>query len=132
MAQNGKIKMLRVILIIVAIVGLIYGLGFAIVPGVWVNLSGGSPVDFGWLRWSGGVLIALGIGTIMVFRKPEKQGIFVIMIAMATLLSGLGMLYCLIMKEYSGSTMFIVIPTCLNLVLSGLLWWGRKRAKGIL
>jgi hypothetical protein len=132
MAQNDKIKMLKVILIIVAIIGLIYGLGFAIVPRVWLNLSGGSPVDFGWLRWPGGVLIALGIGTIMVFRKPEKQGIFVITIALATLLSGLGMLYCWIMKEYSGSTMFIAIPTGLNLVLSGLLWWGRKRAKGIL
>jgi hypothetical protein len=132
MAQNGKIKMLKVILIIVAIIALIYGLGFAIVPGVLLNLSGGSSVDFGWLRWPGGVLIALGIGTIMVFRKPEKQGIFVITIALATLFSGLGMLYCWIMKEYSGSTMFIVIPMGLNLVLSGLLWWGRKRARGIL
>ena len=132
MAQNGKIKMLRVILIIVAIVGLIYGLGFAIVPGVWVNLSGGSPVDFGWLRWSGGVLIALGIGIIMVFRKPEKQGIFVVTIALGTLFSGLGMLYSWIMKEHSRSTMFIIIHMGLNLVLSGLLWWGRKRAKGIL
>jgi hypothetical protein len=132
MAQNDKIKMLKVILIIVAIIALIYGLGFAIVPGIWVNLSGGTAVDFGWLRWPGGVLIALGIGTIMVFRKPEKQGIFVITIALGTLLSGLAMLYCWVMKEYSGSTMFIAIPTGLNLVLSGLLWWGRGRAKGIL
>jgi len=132
MAQNDKIKMLKVILIIVAIIALIYGLGFAIFPGVWLNLSGGSPVEFGWLRWPGGILIALGIGIIMVFRKPEKQGIFVVTIALSTLFSGLGMLYSWIMKEYNGSEMFIGIPTCLNLVLSGLLWWGRKRAKGIL
>jgi hypothetical protein len=99
---------------------------------VLLNLSGGSPVEFGWLRWPGGILIALGIGIIMVFRKPEKQGIFVVTIALGTLFSGLGMLYSWIMKEHSRSTMFIIIHMGLNLVLSGLLWWGRKRAKGIL
>ena len=134
MAQNDNAKMLKVILIIFAIVALIYGIGFLVVPGVWINLSGGNNVDFGWLRWPGGVLIALGIGAIMTFRKPEKQGIFVISIALGTLLAGLGMLYSWIMKEYSGSgtPMFLALPTCLNLVLSGLLWWSRQRAKGIL
>jgi len=103
-----------------------------IFPGTLVTLSVGNPVEFGWLRWSGGIIIALGIGALMVFRKPEKQGIFVFIMALSTLLSGLGMLCSWIMKEYTGSTMFIAVPTILLLVISGLLWWGRQNAKEIL
>jgi len=132
MAQSNNANLLRVVLMILAVVSIIYGLGFLIVPGMLVTLSGGNPVDFGWLRWSGGIIIALGIGAVLVFRKPEKQGIFVFMCALSTLLAGLGLLYCWIMKEYSGSTMFIAVPTVLLLVVSGLLWWGRQRARGIL
>jgi hypothetical protein len=132
MAQSNNVKLLRVVLVILAVVSIIYGLGFLIVPGMWVTLSGGNPVEFGWLRWPGGIIIALGIGALQVFRKPEKQGIFVFMSALSTLLAGLGILYSWIMKEYSGSTMFIAVPTILLLVISILLWWGRQRAKGIL
>ena len=132
MAKSKDIKLLKVVLLIYAIVALIDGIGFLIVPGNWVRLSDSAPVDFGWLRWPGGVIIALGIGSIMVFRKPEKQGIFVFTIALASLLAGLGMLCSLILRKYSGSTTFITLPIVLMLVLSGLLWWGRQRAKGIL
>ena len=132
MAQSDNVTLLRVVLMIFVVVSIIYGLGFLIVPGMLVTFSGGNPVDFGWLRWSGGVIIALGIGALLVFRKPEKQGIFVFTCALSTLLAGLGLLYCWIMKEYTGSTMFIAVPTVLLLVISGLLWWGRGRARGIL
>ena len=88
--------------------------------------------DYGWLRWPGGILIALAIGAIMVYRKPDKQGTFVFSIALGTLLAGLGMLYSLIRTEYSGTTIFITIPTVLILVLSGFIWWGRQRAKAVL
>jgi len=77
MAQNDNVKVLKVTLIIFAVILLVYGFGFLFVPGILVKLSGGNPVEFGWLRWSGGVIIALGIGCLMVSSKPEKQGIFV-------------------------------------------------------
>jgi len=102
------------------------------VPGILASLSGGNPVEFGWLRWSGGVINGLGIGCLMVSSKPEKQGIFVTSMALATLFGGLGTLYAWIMQEYSGATWFIALPTCLFLVLSALFWWGRGQAKGIL
>jgi hypothetical protein len=132
MAQNDDVKVLKVTLIIAAVISFVYGFGFLFVPGILVKLSGGNPVDFGWLRWSGGVIIALGIGCLMVSSKPEKQGIFVTSMALAALFAGLGDLYILIMQEYSGATWFTVLPTCLFLVLSCLLWWGRGQAKGIL
>jgi len=132
MAQNDNVKVLKFALIILAVIFLVYGFGFLFVPGILVKLEGGNPVEFGWLRWSGGVIIALGIGALMVSSKPEKQGIFVTSMALATLFAGLGMLYSWIMQEYSGATWFIALPTCLLLVLSCLLWWGRGQAKGIL
>jgi hypothetical protein len=132
MAQNGEVKVLKFSLLVAALVSLVYGLGYWFVPAKLVNLSGGNPIDLSWLRWSGGVLIALGIGTLMVFSKPEKQGIFVVSIALAYLLAGLGLLYSWIMHEYSGATWFIALPTCLTLVLSVLLFWSRSKAKGIL
>lgn len=129
MAKKNNVAMLKVVLVIYAVIALIYGIGFSFVPGMWVRLSGSGPIDSGWLRWPGGVIIAFGIGALMVCRKPENQGKFVFSIALATLLSGLGLLFSLIMREYSGTTMFIVIPTILMLVLSGFLWWGKQRAK---
>jgi len=132
MSQNDDVKVLKFALMIAAIVSLVYGLGYLLFPGTLVNLSGGNPVEFSWLRWSGGVIIALAIGSLMVFSKPEKQNIFVTSVALAHLLSGLGLLYSWIIQEYSGATWFIAIPTCILFVLSALLFWGRGQAKGIL
>ena len=132
MAQNDDVKVLKVTLIILAVISFVYGFGLLFVPGILLKLIGGNPVEFGWLRWSGGVIIALGIGALMVSSKPEKQGIFVTTMALSTLFSGLGMLYSWIMKEGSGAIWFTALPTCILLALSGLLWWGRGQAKGIL
>jgi len=52
--------------------------------------------------------------------------------ALAILFGGLGMLYSWIMQEFSAAIWFIALSTCLGLVLSGLLWWARGQAKGIL
>ena len=132
MSQNGDVKALKVVLIILAVIAFVYGFGFLFVPGILVGLSRANPVEFSWLRWMGGVVIALGIGALMVSSKPEKQGIFVTSMALATLFAGLGNLYSWIMQEYSGATWFTALPTCFLLVLSALLWWGRVQAKGIL
>jgi len=132
MAQNNGTKTLKVVLVIYAIVVLVYGLSFLLMPGVMVAMSGGSPVDLGWLRWPGGVLIALGIGALLVRRDPTKQGVFVTTISLGTLLAGLALLYSWIVHEYSGATFFIALPTIIILVVSALLWWSRQKAKGIL
>jgi len=132
MTQNDDVKVLKVTLIILAVSAFVYGFGFLFVPGILVKLEGGNPVEFSWLRWPGGVIIGLGIGALMVYSKPEKQGIFVTSMALATLFAGLGNLYSWIMQEYSGAAWFIALPTCILLVLSGLLWWGRGQAKEIL
>lgn len=122
-------KMLKFGLLIFAIASLVYGLGFLFIPERLVDLSQGDPVNSGWLRWSGGILTALGIGSLMVFRKPEKQGVFITTISFGTLFAGLALLYSWLMKEYSGATWFIALPTIIVLADSILIWLSRKGAK---
>ena len=132
MAEKSNSGILKIALLIYAVVCLIYGLGFFIVPDSLVELSGGEPVFHGWLRWSGGVIIALGIGAILTYLKPKGQGIFVTTIAIGALLAGLAMLWAWINIEEGANVWFTAVPTIVLLVLSGLLWWSRQGAKNIL
>lgn len=132
MTNDNGAKTLNVALVVYTIVVWVYGLCFFFIPGVLVKISGGNPVDSGWLRWSGGILIAFGIGALLVRRNPAKQGIFVLSISLGTLLSGLALLYSWIVHEYSAGMWFIALATIVVLVVSALLWWGRQKAKAIL
>jgi hypothetical protein len=132
MAEKSNSGILKIALLIYAVVCLIYGLGFFIVPDSLVELSGGEPVFHGWLRWPGGVIIALGIGAILVYLKPKGQGIFVTTIAIGALLAGLAMLWAWLNIEEGANVWFTALPTIVLLALSGLLWWSRQKAKNIL
>ena len=132
MTEKSNSGILKIALLIYAIVCLIYGLGFFIVPDSLVELSGGAPVFHGWLRWSGGVIIALGIGAILTYLKPKGQGIFVTTIAIGSLLAGLALIWTWINIEEGSNVWFTAAPAIVLLALSGLLWWGRQTAKDIL
>jgi len=132
MAENKNAGFLKIVLIIFAVVTLIYGIGYLIVPDCLVNMSGGQPVFHGWLRWSGGILIALGIGAILVFLNPQNQGIYVTTITLGSLLCGLGLLWAWINPEEEQKTWFIALPTIVALALAILLWFSRAKAKEIL
>jgi hypothetical protein len=132
MAEKNNSAFLKIVLIIFAIVALIYGLCYFFIPGFLVKLSGGGPVFYGWLRWSGGILIALGIGSILVAVKPKGQGIFVTTVALGSLLAGLALLHAWITLTEGSHTWFTAMPTIVVLVLSALLWWSRSQAKDVL
>jgi hypothetical protein len=132
MNKNKNVGLLKTVLVIYLIVVMVYGLLLALVPGYLVELSGGAPVFHGWLRWSGAVLISLGVGTILVINKPQDQGIFVTTVALACLLVGLAMVYTWMNFEAGAHLWFTILPAILNLLLSGLLWWARHEAKDIL
>jgi hypothetical protein len=78
------------------------------------------------------VLIALGIGSILVFLKPEGQGIFITTIALGTLLAGLALLLAWLTLEEEVNAWFTALPTIIVLALSCLLWWSRMQAKDVL
>ena len=133
MTQNKSLTLFKAALIMFAIVTIVYGLCYVLIPQVLVEMSGGDPVHPSWLRWPGCVLITLGIGAIMVFRNPAKQDIFVMVIALGTLLSGLALLYTLIFEmQPENAVWFTAMPIIILLVTSALLWWGRQQAKEIL
>ena len=131
MVQNKNTKLLSVSLIIYIVVVLVYGVLFLLLPQLLVEASGGEPVASGWLRWPGGLLIALGVGAIMVYRNPLKQDAFVVAIALGTLLAGLALLYALLF-EMTGDAWFTALPVIILLINSVLLWLGRMQAKDIL
>ena len=130
--QKSKSVLLKVALIFYMVIALVYGISFAFFPGFLVELSGTEPVSSGWLRWSGGVLIALGIGAILILRKPQNQGIFVLTIALGTLFTGLALLYFLLVDQVTGSKLFTALPAIISLISSALLWWARYEARGVL
>ncbi len=132
MEENKSLAFLKIVLIIYAIVCIVYGVFYFFIPDYLVNLSGGEPVYHGWLRWSGGVLIALGIGAMLVYKNPKNQGIFVVTIAIGSTLAGLALLYAWITIEEGANVWFTAFPTIILLLISGLLWWSRQQVKDIL
>lgn len=131
MAQSKNTGLLNVSLIIYIVIVLVYGALYFLAPQVLVKAQGGEPVASGWLRWAGGVLIALGIGSIMVYRNPLKQDAFVVTITLGCLLTGLALVYTLLF-ELTGKAWFTALPMVILLILTVLLWFGRKQAKDIL
>lgn len=132
MAENKNVGFLKTVLIIFAIVSIVYGIGYLFVPNLLVNMSGGQPVFHGWLRWSGGVLIALGIGAILVYINPLYQGIFVTTITLGSLLIGCALLWAWINLEEGAHAWFTALPTIVTFALTILLWLSRAKAKEIL
>jgi hypothetical protein len=132
MNEKENVGFLKTILIIFAVVSIVYGLGYMFAPGFLVKLSGGAPVFHGWLRWSGGILIALGLGAILVYNDPQHQGIFVTIVALGCLLCCIGLLWALISVEEGGKLMFTALPAFITFALAILLWVGRAKAKDVL
>lgn len=132
MEENKNVAFLKIVVMIFAVVCLIYGIAYLLVPDSLVRLSGGQPVFHGWLRWSGGVLIALGIGAILVYLNPQHQGVFVTTIALGSTLSGLALLWACFTLETGAKPWFTVLPTVIILILAIMLWWSRAKALEIL
>jgi len=131
MTQNKNSQLLKVALILYAVLALAYGLVYLFIPEIYVKSTGSEPVPSAWIRWIGGILIALGIGAIMVFRNPGKQGIFIKISAIGTLIVGLTNLYSLFFESV-GDTWSTLAPGIVLLILSALLWISLKQAKAIL
>ena len=129
--QNRNLQLLKVALILYAIVTLVNGLVYLFIPVTYIKLTGSEPIPPAWIRWSGGILFSLGIGAIMVFRHPVKQGIFIKISAIGSLVVGLTGLYE-VFFESVGSIWYSLLPAIVNLILSALLWISLKQAKATL
>jgi peptidoglycan/LPS O-acetylase OafA/YrhL len=132
MAQNEGTKKLRSALVFSIIVDLFYGIAFLAAPAMLQTMAGGNPVEFGWIRWSGGMLIATAIGAIQAYRDPHKQGSTVTILTIAPLLISLALLYTLLFDNYSVHTWFILVPCVVVFALFIVMALARHAAKDIL
>jgi len=132
MAEKKNVGFLKFVLAVFAVVSMVYGICYFFVPDFLVKLSGEVPVYHGWLRWSGGSLIALGIGSILVFNKPKYQGIFVNILALGCLLNAIALVWAWIGAVEGTNTWFTILPAIITLVLAVLLFWSGQLAKDIL
>jgi hypothetical protein len=133
MSQNDGVKNLKLALMAGIAVNVFYGISFLFFPGLLVSMSGSSePLNLGWIRWSGGPLLAIGIGGLQAYRKPSGQGVFITVATASALLTGLGLLYSKIFDRSTTYTWFHMTPCVLSLLLVVLLLWARQGAKDIL
>ena len=133
MTEKKNSMLLKVALAIFAVSVTIYGILLLFFTIGFIESTGAEPINPNWIRWPGGVLLALGYGAFRVFRNPVNQDTFVKAIALATLFSGLALLYELIFEmEPQYEVWLTVLPCAGQLIISALLWIGRQQARDIL
>ncbi len=132
MSQNDGIKKLKTGLAFSIVVHVFYGVGFFIMPGLLRDMAGGTPVELGWIRWAGGMMLSLAVGGILAYRNPMHQSAMVSTLTVAPLLIGLGLLYPLLFETYSVHTWFIAVPCVVSFAVLLVMLWARSGAKEIL
>jgi len=108
-----------------AIVGVIYGIGFLLMPYFMLQLSGdpGAPTNSGWVRWAGGFVLGIAIGPWLASEGWVKEQPFIAGLAAAYTLSVLALLYSVVSGEYAGAAWFIWMPIVILAVLASTMWW---------
>jgi hypothetical protein len=108
-----------------AIVGVMYGIGFLLMPDSMFQLSGdpGVPTNQGWVRWAGGFVLGTAIGPWLASEGLMKERPFIAGLAAAFSLSGLALLYSAVSGEYAGAAWFIWMPIVILAVLAPTMWW---------
>ena len=108
-----------------AILGVLYGIGFFLMPYSMLQLSGdpGVPTNLGWVRWAGGFVLGIAIGPWLASEGWVKEQPFIAGLAAAFTLSGLALLYSAVSGEYAGAAWFIWMPIVILAVLAPTLWW---------
>ena len=124
--------MLKLGLVLTIIIDLVYGVMFILTPTFYFELAGGDPFDAGVLRWSGGVLIALGIGALRVLKAPARQGIFVETLLLSYLLAALAHTYGVFMQQYTGQIWVLGMPMVGVWFTTIVLFVGRNQARELL
>lgn len=132
MIQNNGLKKLKAALLFSIIVNMFYGFSFFVTPGALRDMAGGTPVELGWIRWAGGMLLALAVGGILAYRDPTDQRSMITTLTLAPLLTGLGLLFPLLFETYSVHTWFIAIPCVITFALFTIMLWASQAAKKIL
>ncbi len=110
----------------------IYGIVILIIPVQYVALTGGAAFDAGWIRWSGGLLLAVGYGQFRVLNAPAKQGTLVITVNIASLLIAIALIFSFVTQEIHVFLFWIVFPIVLTVVHTVLMFLGYQSSQRVL
>ena len=128
-----KNQLLKFSLVLSAIILLGYGVNFLFFPEAQIKMSGGEPIPFFWINWFGGVMLALGIGCILVIRKPVKQGIFVTTVCIGSIITALALYHQYIfLFDDSYNMLNALIPAIVLTVMAILTGLSLRQSKAIL
>src|SRR5262245_46132331 len=103
MATELKVNGVNWALRAAAIVGVMYGIGFLLMPSAMFQLSGdpGVPTNPGWVRWAGGFVLGIAMGPWLASEGWVKEQPFIAGLAAAYTLSGLALFYSVVSGEYA-------------------------------
>ena len=94
----------------------------------------GDDASFGywWVRWSGGILLGLAVGTWMVIRSPRGNGAFVLASGLAAFLAGIGLVWGFLADEYGGAAWFLWLTLASSLGVGALILYAWSRSRAVL
>lgn len=128
-----KNQLLKITMVLSAIILLGYGINYLFFPEIQIKMSGGEPIPFFWINWFGGVMLALGVGCIMVYRNPAKQGIFVTTVCIGSIATALALYHQVIfLWDDSYNMINALIPAIVLTVMGILSWLSLRQSKEIL
>ena len=131
--SEKKNQLLKVSLVLSAIILLVYGVVYLFFPGFQIKMTGGEPIPSFWINWFGGLMIAVGVGCILVIRNPAKQGILVTVVLIASIVTALALYQQVIFSwDDSYNMLNTLIPAIVLTVMSILLWLSLRQSKEIL
>jgi len=131
--SEKKNQLLKFSLVLSAIILLGYGVNFLFFPEAQIKMSGGEPIPFFWINWFGGVMLALGIGCVLVLRNPVKQGIFVTTVCIGSIITALALYHQYIfLFDDTYNMMNALIPAIVLTVMAILLLLSLRQSKDIL
>ncbi len=87
---------------------LVYGIFLLLVPQFLVETLADAPtIDYFWVRWSGGILLALAFGAWRVAQDPRGHKLMFETITLAPVLAGVGLFLAWVAGEYQGAAWFL-------------------------
>ena len=128
-----KNQLLKVSLVLSATVLLVYGVVYLFFPGFQIKMTGGEPIPWFWINWFGGLMLAVGVGCILVIRNPVKQGIFVTTMCIAGIVTALALYHVVIFSwDNSYNMLNTLIPAIILTINAILLLLSLRQSKEIL
>lgn len=128
-----KNQLLKISLVLSTIVLLVYGVVYLFFPGFQIKMTGGEPIPWFWINWFGGLMLAVGVGCILVIRNPAKQGNLVTTVLIASTVTALALYHQVIFSwDDSYNMLNTLIPAIILTINSILLCLSLRQSKDIL